>query len=79
MYVKNVQIPVFTYGAQLIQQQQLCKNHIKIRLYLYATCMFVQLLNILYKTNKTHVCLLNRKHIVDHHALRLIRWIGESA
>ena len=35
-------------------------------------------LNIVYKTEKNHVRLLNRKHFIDRHALRLIHLIGES-
>lgn len=35
-------------------------------------------LNIVYKTDKCHVRLLNRKHVIDRHALKLIHWIGES-
>jgi hypothetical protein len=35
-------------------------------------------LNIVLKTIGIHVCLLNREHIVDRHALQVIHWIGES-
>lgn len=35
-------------------------------------------LDIVYKTDKNHMRFLNRKHIVDRHALQLIHTIGES-
>lgn len=52
----------------------LLHSKVKIKMYKYPG----KQLNIVYKTDKNHVRLLNRKHNVDRHALQLILLIGKS-
>lgn len=49
-------------------------SKVKIKMYKHSG----KQLNIVYKTDKYHVRLLNRKYVIDRHALQLIHWIGES-
>lgn len=48
-------------------------SEVNIKLYKFSD----KQVNIVYTTSKNHVCLLNCKHIVDRHDLRLIHWIGK--
>lgn len=52
----------------------LLKNIVKIKMCKYSN----KQLNSVYKTDKNHVRLFNRKHVIDRHVFRLIHWIGES-
>lgn len=40
--------------------------------------IFQQAIKYCVSNRQNHVCLLNRKHLVDRLALRLIHWIGQS-